>query len=73
MKTTTNANGSPTLTWPSYGYYWKYTVQCTPDLVTWVPVEPASQWPSFITTFTFTPEPGVPQRFYRVLATPATP
>ncbi len=73
VKTTTNANGSPTLTWPSYGYYWKYTVQYTPDLVTWVPVEPASQWPSFITTFTFTPEPGVPQRFYRVLATPATP
>ncbi len=73
VKTTVNANGSMTMTWPSYGYYWKYTVQWTPDLVTWAPVEPASQWPSFITTFTFTPDPGVPQRFYRVLATPATP
>ena len=73
VKTTTNANGSTTLTWPGYGYYWRYTVQCTADLMTWVPVEPASQWPSFLTTFTFTPELGVPQRFYRVLATPASP
>ncbi len=70
---TANADGSMMMTWLGYGYYWKFTVQCTPDLVTWVPVEPASQWPSFITTFTFTPEPGVAQRFYRVLATPATP
>ncbi len=71
VHTTANANGSTTMTWPGYGYYWKYTVQCTTDLVTWLPVEPASQWPSYVTTFTFTPDPGVPSRFYRVLATPA--
>ena len=73
VHTTANANGSTTMTWPGYGYYWKYTVQCTTDLATWLPVEPASQWPSYVTTFTFTPDPGVPSRFYRVLATPAVP
>ena len=70
---TLNASGSLTMSWPSQGYYWKYTVQCSDSLTTpnWQPVPPASQWPSFyINSFTFTPEPGVPQRFYRVYATP---
>lgn len=74
VTTTTDAStGATTMTWPGYGYYWKFTVQCSEDLATWTAIAPASQWPSYITTFTFTPEPGVPQRFYRVLATPATP
>ncbi len=69
--TTTNPDGSTTMTWPGYGYYWMFTVECSADLATWAPVEPAGQWPTYITTFTFTPEPGVPARFYRVKATPA--
>lgn len=69
--TTTTANGSTTMTWTSYGYYWKYTVQYSDNLATWAPVEPANQWPNFTTTFTFTPDPNIPARFYRVLATPA--
>jgi hypothetical protein len=68
VTTTANPDGSQTMTWPSYGYYWKFTVESSEDLVTWTPVAPASQWPSYITSFTFTPDPGVPQRFYRVKA-----
>ena len=70
---TANLDGSLTMTWPGSGYYWQYTVECTDSLATpnWLPVEPASQWPSFITTFTVPPPPpGVPQRFYRVKASP---
>lgn len=70
---TANLDGSLTMTWPGSGYYWQYTVECTDSLATpnWQPVEPASQWPSFITTFTIPPPPsGVSQRFYRVKATP---
>ena len=66
--TVLNGDGSMTMTWPGYGYYWKFTVECSEDLVTWIPVPPASQWPNYATTFTFTPEPGVAQRFYRVRA-----
>ena len=69
--TVLNGDGSMTMTWPGYGYYWKFTVECSEDLATWIPVPPASQWPSYATTFTFTPEPGVAQRFYRVRAVPA--
>jgi hypothetical protein len=69
--TTPNADGSQTMMWPGYGFYWKFTVECSPDLATWTPVPPESQWPSYTTTFTFAPEPGVPARFYRVKATPA--
>ena len=72
VTTVQNADGSTTMTWPGYAYYWRFTVECSPDLVNWLPVEPATQWPSYVTTFTFTPEPGVPSRFYRVRATPAT-
>ena len=70
---TVNADGSLTMSWPSQGYYWKYTVQCSDSLSTpsWQPVPPVSQWPSFyINSFNFTPDPSVPQRFYRVYATP---
>lgn len=68
---TANTDGSMTMTWPGYGYYWKFTVERSTDLATWAPIEPATQWPSYITTFTFAPEPGVPARFYRVKASPA--
>ena len=70
LATVPHADGSTTLAWPGYGYYWKFTVQSSTDLVTWLPVEPAAQWPSYVTTFTFTPNPAGPNRFYRVLATP---
>jgi hypothetical protein len=67
-----NADGSLTMTWPSQGYYWLYTVQCTDSLATpnWQPVPPVNQWPAYITTFTITHDVNVPQRFYRVYATP---
>ncbi len=71
VTTTANLDGSTTLSWPGYGYYWKFTVESSPDLTTWQPVEPAGQWPSYLTTFTFTPTAGVPQLFYRVRAVPA--
>jgi hypothetical protein len=69
---TSNADGSLTMTWPSQGYYWLYTVQCTDTLnpPNWQPVPPVSQWPAYITTYTITPDVNVPQRFYRVFATP---
>ena len=73
VQQTVNADGSLTMTWPNQGYYWKYTVQCTDSLATpnWQPVPPVVQWPSFyVTSYTFTPDPAVPSRFYRVLATP---
>ena len=68
-----NPDGSLTMSWPDQGYYWRYTVQCTDSLApaNWQPVPPVAQWPSFyIHSFTFTPDPAVPSRFYRVLATP---
>ena len=71
VTTLANGDGSTSMTWPGYGFYWKFTVECSPDLLAWSPIEPASQWPGYVTTFTFTPELGVPSRFYRVKATPA--
>lgn len=67
-----NPDGSLTMAWPSQGYYWLYTVQFTDSLATpnWQPVTPANQWPAYITSFTVAPEVNVPQRFYRVYATP---
>ena len=73
VQQTANANGSMTISWPNQGYYWQYTVQCTDSLspANWQPVPPVSQWPSYyINSFTFTSDPNVPQRFYRVYATP---
>lgn len=70
---TANLDGSLSMSWPGSGYYWQFTVECTDSLATpnWQPVEPANQWPSLITTFTIPPKPaGVPQRFYRVKASP---
>ena len=71
VTTAANLDGSTTLSWPGYGYDWRFIVESSPDLTTWQPVEPASQWPSYVTTFTFTPSAGVPQLFYRVRAVPA--
>lgn len=69
---TSNPDGSITLNWPGYGYYWKFTVQCSDDLANWQPVPPANQWPGYNTTFTFDPAAlDVPCQFFRVLATPA--
>jgi hypothetical protein len=67
-----NADGTTTMSWPASGYYWEYTVQSSTDLQTWTPLAPASQWPAYISTFTFTPAVGGGQEaFYRVVATPA--
>ncbi len=70
---TVNGDGSLAMSWAGLGYYWKFTVECTDSLATpnWQPVAPASQWPSFVTTYTIVPEAGVPQRFYHVRAIPA--
>ena len=65
-----NAGGAMTLTWPGAGYYWGFTVESSSDLATWTPVAPASQWPSYATSFTVTPDAAVPRCFYRVRATP---
>ena len=66
-----DAGGQTTITWLGSGYYWAFTVESSPDLVTWAPVAPASQWPSYNTGFSFTPDPALPRYFYRVQATPS--
>jgi len=65
-----NTGGGTTLTWPGSGYYWGYTVEGSPDLVTWTPVAPATQWPNYSTSFSFMPDPNLPRFFYHVRATP---
>ena len=69
--TTQNADGSLTLSWPGYGYYWGFTAESSPDLMTWTPLPPANQWPSFATSFTFTRDTSLPALFYHVKAAPA--
>ena len=72
LVTTQNADGSTTLAWAGYGYYWKFTVEFSSDLATWTPLAPLTQWPSYATVFTFTRDPSLAQVFYRVKATPAS-
>ena len=66
------AVGMMTITWPGAGYYWQFTVDSTDSLSApnWQPVAPASQWPNFSTSYTVPSQPGMPQQFYRVRASP---
>ncbi|MCX6873699.1 MAG: putative Ig domain-containing protein [Verrucomicrobia bacterium] len=69
------AHGTLSLDWETAGAQWLFTVEYTDSLASpnWQPVAPVTQWPSAITHFVVTPEPGVPSRFFRLRADPVGP
>ena len=64
--------GTLSLDWTNPTGQWRFTVETTDSLSNpnWVPVPPASQWPSTATHFTITRDPLLRQAFFRVTATP---
>ena len=69
------AHGTLALDWETAGAGWLFTVEYTDSLASpnWQPVAPVTQWPSAITHFVVTPEPGVQSRFFRLRADPVAP
>lgn len=70
LNRTVNPDGSTTLTWPGYGYYWNFIPECSADLANWLTI-PAGTWPSNATSITFTSAQAATHQFFRVRAVPA--